>query len=196
MKQLSFEKRENFIEGNSTRLLIRNVHTLHILDSRDSRSRDFLEGTRASGRGEREREERRGPYRINSSGGIGRGWKRGKALRPRRDRGFVPPTVASQSLSARCTRRCVEKNPASRLSGTRVANAYTRRARFPGVTAPEALPSCSLVNPADKCEKKTRRDYIEPMTISGAVFMRAVYSRMNSLGHEWRFKLYRSPLLA
>ena len=140
----------------------------------------------------------RAPYRINSSGGIGRGWKRGKALSGLGGiEGSFLPRVASQSLPARRTRRCVEKNPASRLFGTCVANAYTRRARFPGVNGSgglpslPSLPSCSLVNPVDKCEKNTRRHYIEPMTISGAMFARAVYSRIiNSLERNGGFKLY------
>lgn len=126
------------------------------------------------------RKDRRGPYRINSSGGIGRGWKRGKALRPRRDRGFVPPTGRIAVLICPAYAPMRRREPGQQAlwyARCKCVHAACTISWSNGSEASRlALLQILLIN-----AKRKRVGTIGPMTISGAVFARAVYSRINPL---------------
>lgn len=84
--------------------------------------------------------------RINSSRGIGHGWKREKALRAEEESDrFVPPTVASRPLSAayvQMRRKEATLVRTQQVARARVANAYTPRA-ISWSNGPRAAPPSS-----------------------------------------------------
>lgn len=102
--------------------------------------------------------------RINSSRGIGRGWKRGKALKIETTALLICYVWRASARKSICNR-----STASLLYACH-ANAYARHVRFPGVTAPSLvvirvprlLPA--LVRPINaKKRKNTYRLPIEPL---------------------------------